>query len=784
MSQPNRKYKRLEALLSENRPAQPDPVQPSANDEVVELKAQVAELQAKLEGQQYDPLKVSASLIPSITSQGKPASPITEEHDGILRPVLSDVETSVNTHKEGQKAKGFIRNLLLAPVFEDLAKQRLASLQYKILTALLITNVLAIIALFAAWNGTQSLYGLVVLVFEFALFILASFWLHRGYLERVSWVFVGVIYGVFITTLPLSGFGFSSILELALVISLAGLLLKPTRVVGVTIFMILTLLALPYISSTQIPQTEIFFVFLILGLEGLLLAVASSTLEQSFVEVDRSTKALVNTNKELQDLSLNLEKRVQDRTHDLDLASKVGQSITERVGNLSELLSQSVELIRSYFDLYYTQVYLVDPSGRAITLRAGTGDIGQQLLQRGHHLSINSSSLNGRAASEKKPVIVADTEKSTSFLPNPLLPKTRSEIAIPLLIGDKILGVLDMQSEFPNALNENSIASFQILAGQLSVALQNASLLAQSEEARKQVEESARQATSIGWMDFLNGTDRGEKIGYTFDQTELKPLEYDSKAQSNNTLNVPITIIGAAVGTIQVAQDERDWTSNEEQIIKATAGQLAQHIENLRLLSQAEKYRQEAEQVTRRLTREGWDAFQEQVKDTELGFIYDGNKVESLSNQENDLFEHAQTYEIKIHGESIGQFGIATMSELSDENQELVESVSEQLSAHIENLRLSLQTEQALATTQKLAGREYALRQITSALRSSTDPATIMRTAVRELGSVLGRATVVQMVTSERGDPLETTVTNRKKSNSPDGLPNSAQQEVTNENAK
>lgn len=163
-------------------------------------------------------------------------------------------------------------------------------------------------------------------------------------------------------------------------------------------------------------------------------------------EIGQLAQVFNQTIAQLRNLFTTLEQRVADRTHDLELASEVGQTIAEKVGNISVMLTEATEMIRSRFNLYYTQVYLLDPSGQTITLRAGTGEAGRQLLQRGHHLLINSSSLNGRAVSEKKPVIVADTQKSGTFLPNPLLPNTRSEMAIPLLVGDKVLGVLDMQS--------------------------------------------------------------------------------------------------------------------------------------------------------------------------------------------------------------------------------------------------------------------------------------------------------------------------------------------------
>jgi GAF domain-containing protein/HAMP domain-containing protein len=450
-----------------------------------------------------------------------------------------------------------------------------------------------------------------------------------------------------------------------------------------------------------------------------------------------------------------LEQRVTDRTHDLELAAEVGSTIAEKVENITVMLTDATEMIRSNFNLYYTQVYLLDPSGQTITLRAGTGDAGKQLLQRGHHLLVNSSSLNGRAVSEKRPIIVADTQKSGTFLPNPLLPNTRSEMAIPLLVGDKVLGVLDMQSEIPEALNEDNVAAFQVLAGQLSVAIQNATLYAQSENTRKQMEANARQITTSGWQDFLNGNDRGEKIGYVFDQNEVKPMERKSKAISNNILSMPITVTGATVGSIEVAQDERKWTTSETEIIQSTAEKLSQHIEGLRLLAQAEKYRQEAEQNTRRLTREGWEDYLQTRSSLTTGYTFIPNEIKVENDEMVIDPASALNLPLKVRDETVGELVIQGLGGSNDsESISLANAVVERLGAHIEALRLSSQTEQALAATQEFAQREQSLRQITSAVRGSTDPATILRTAARELGTLLGRKTIIRLAaTAENAEP-------------------------------
>ncbi|HET7142432.1 MAG TPA: GAF domain-containing protein, partial [Anaerolineales bacterium] len=414
-------------------------------------------------------------------------------------------------------------------------------------------------------------------------------------------------------------------------------------------------------------------------------------------EVGTLAGAFASMTTQLRGLIENMEQRVADRTHDLELAAVVVRTVTEKVSNVDDMLSEATELIRSSFDLYYTQVYLLDPTGHTITLRAGTGDVGQQLLRRGHHLLVNSGSLNGRAVSEKKPIIVADTAMNPSFLPNPLLPNTRSEMVVPLIVSGRVLGVLDMQSEIPGALNQSNLPAFAALAGQISIAIQNAALFAQSEESRKQMEENVRQITTAGWLDFLNGIDRGEKIGYVFDQTEVKAIERESNAQSITGLSMPITVTGATVGKIQVAQEEREWTSSESQIVQSTADQLAQHIENLRLLAQTEKYRQEAVQTTRRLTRIGWEGYLETRNALAAGYSFNPNEVKA--EYQEMVMDPSSTLSlpINVRDEAIGELMINADNSDPEVVNEIFAAVAAQLGDHIENLRLLETTQYELA---------------------------------------------------------------------------------------
>ncbi|MFN8413843.1 MAG: cache domain-containing protein [Anaerolineales bacterium] len=187
--------------------------------------------------------------------------------------------------------------------------------------------------------------------------------------------------------------------------------------------------------------------------------------EQTQDEIGVLANTFNRMTSQLRETLLGLEERVSDRTHDLELASEVGQAITEKVSNISALLFEAAELIRSRFNLYYTQIYLVDAAGRNLYLRAGTGEVGQQLLRRNHHLVISPTSLNGRAGLEKHPVLVGDTQSNATCLPNPLLPLTRSELAVPLISGGAVVGVLDIQSERPDTFSNANIPAFSKFLG-------------------------------------------------------------------------------------------------------------------------------------------------------------------------------------------------------------------------------------------------------------------------------------------------------------------------------
>jgi putative methionine-R-sulfoxide reductase with GAF domain len=424
------------------------------------------------------------------------------------------------------------------------------------------------------------------------------------------------------------------------------------------------------------------------------------------------------------------------------------------------MLTEAAELIRTQFDLYYVQVYLVNPSQTYLNLQAGTGQVGVELLKRSHRLPLNTDSINGRAAMEKKSVVISDTTSSPTFKPNPLLPGTRSEIAVPLTIGSRVVGVLDIQSEQSGSL-QDVLPAFEAMAGQLAIAIQNATFLTETQQARAEMEAQAQRQSRTNWVDYLDAIHQPEETGFVFEQNKIAPMTKAEQSQINvNALTAPISVTGESIGNLIVEMDEQSPINRTDELVNTVARQVAQQIENLRLLDSAERFRYEAEEASRRLTREGWKNYAE--AGDSLSYIYDLKEVRPLNqneNQEDD--KSALNLPIKVRDEIVGKLIIQGIAADDSESLDLANTVAERLGAHIEGLRLSRQTEQALTTTKKLAEREQALRQITSAVRGSTDPATILRSAARELGNLLGRKTIIRLATAHEAQSSQpATVTN------------------------
>lgn len=325
----------------------------------------------------------------------------------------------------------------------------------------------------------------------------------------------------------------------------------------------------------------------------------------------------------------------------LETAAEIARDISVSL-NLDELLIKAVNLIRERFDFYHAAIFLHDLPGEFALIREATGEAGIQMKRTGYKIGVGSKSIVGFVSGRGELLVVNDTSKDATYFANPLLPDTRSEAAIPLKVGDRILGVLDVQSTHPYAFSEDNLRSLQILADQLAVAVVNTELFAETQEHLSQhrllhhitttaasgttIEEALESAVN-GLQVTLGGdrvaillADREKKalevkasMGYSADISRMqigfgsgvtgwvaehrRPLRIRNVSEdpryiqaSSNTrseLAIPLIYRNELLGVLNVESEQVDaYTENDEEMLGTLGGSLAAIIANARLLEQ------------------------------------------------------------------------------------------------------------------------------------------------------------------------------------------------------
>jgi GAF domain-containing protein len=138
---------------------------------------------------------------------------------------------------------------------------------------------------------------------------------------------------------------------------------------------------------------------------------------------------------------------------------------------MDELLPKTVDIICQAYGFYYAGIFLVDASGEWAALRAGYGKAGAAMLAEGHKLKVGGYSMIGASIYFREARIALDVGDEAVHFKNPHLPHTRSEMALPLVVGNKVLGAVTVQSIEESAFNSDDITTLQTMAEQLAIAI-------------------------------------------------------------------------------------------------------------------------------------------------------------------------------------------------------------------------------------------------------------------------------------------------------------------------
>lgn len=339
--------------------------------------------------------------------------------------------------------------------------------------------------------------------------------------------------------------------------------------------------------------------------------IVNKTKDGRLINIDASNNPIVNDEGELVGF-LSLHNDITERKKAEALLAKQANELATvaQVGTAAAtilepepLLQEVVDLTKSSFDLYHAHIHLLNDNQDTLVLTAGAGEIGQKMVAEGRRIPLAAEgSLVATVARTGQGAIRNYDPPGEGFMPHPLLAETSCEMAVPIALGDDVLGVLDVRADELNYFSEADMQTYTTLAAQIAVALQNARSFARSEKALKELSELSRRLTREGWGSYLDTINADLQLAYDLRQVSKVDGNGDNgnAGVTDSTLIQPLTVAGEPIGHISVA-DPHTLTDEAAEIIDAVAERLGAHVENLRLSAQTEQALAEtAEQARRR----------------------------------------------------------------------------------------------------------------------------------------------------------------------------------------
>jgi GAF domain-containing protein/HAMP domain-containing protein len=360
-------------------------------------------------------------------------------------------------------------------------------------------------------------------------------------------------------------------------------------------------------------------------------------------EIGALARTFNTMTEQLESLFGTLGQRVSERTRVLQATTEVSRAISVQL-DPNALVREVVELVRERFGLYYVGLFAIDSSGEWAVLQAGTGTFGQMMLVQEHRLRVGGESMIGQCIMLNEPAVLMDTDEASVRFDNPLLPDTRSELALPMRSRGRVVGAMTVQSDQPSAFDQAYINALQSMADQVATAMDNAQLFSEAQGALADLEAAQQRYAGRVWTDYTQ--ERGVR-GYAQTRrgmlslhqqilpevrqamaaqrpiigrgrsaqgirSAIRPLMGSSpeggavgERASPSALVAPILVGNQPIGALGLrdAEGVREWNEADIELVQAISAQFSEAAENLRLLEQTQQ-RESVERVTREVTEE------------------------------------------------------------------------------------------------------------------------------------------------------------------------------------
>jgi len=431
-------------------------------------------------------------------------------------------------------------------------------------------------------NDWTYLYGFAFL----AASSLTLFFL-RGINYRIRSIALLSVFYIFSTIVFIrNGWGGVALLLLLSFSYLATLFLyqKPSRVgIGLSIGTLLFWAVLrssnlvPGIDQSSSVLNVIIDVVLVLFI-GVVGNFAISTLKKKFID-EHGKHQLAQT--KIEDLTSEIDNQRQSlekRVFQLRTASEITQT-TSSIFDQQTLIQKVADLIKDRFDLYYVGIFLVDEAREYAVLKYGTGDAGRRMMASKHKLAVGGYSMIGWATQTRKSRIALDVGEEAVHFDNPLLPETRSELALPIVSGNNVLGAMSVQSKQVSAFDENDLMILQSVADSLAISLENATSFQKNQKALEDIRILNRAYIKQAWWDPLQ-IDQNLK----FDFENPQALEIP---ENPNFIEIPLLLRDEIIGKINLEVDSYAMSLETKEFLDTISVQTTVALENARLIEES-----------------------------------------------------------------------------------------------------------------------------------------------------------------------------------------------------